>query len=47
MIFLADESVEFSVIHAFREMGYDVFSISESSPSIPDNEVLKIAYDQK
>jgi len=43
MIFLADENLDFPIISALRNAGYDVLSVSELSPSIDDNEVLKIA----
>lgn len=43
MIFLADENLDFPIISAIRNEGYDVLSISELSPSIDDNDVLKIA----
>jgi predicted nuclease of predicted toxin-antitoxin system len=43
MIFLADENLDFPIIDALRNEGYDILSISELSPSIEDNEVLKIA----
>lgn len=41
--FVADESVDFRLVQAFREMGFDVYPISEVNPSINDDEVLKIA----
>lgn len=43
MIFLADENLDFPIISALRNAGYDVLSVLELSPSIDDNEVLKIA----
>ena len=43
MIFLADENLDFPIISALRNAGCDVLSVSELSPSIDDNEVLKIA----
>jgi predicted nuclease of predicted toxin-antitoxin system len=43
MKFVADESVDFPVIEILRENNFDVFSISETTPSISDDEVLSIA----
>jgi predicted nuclease of predicted toxin-antitoxin system len=43
MIFLADENLDFPIINALRNEGYDVLSISELSPAINDNDVMKIA----
>lgn len=41
MKFLADESVDFRLIHALRHDGIEIMSIHESAPSISDDEVLK------
>lgn len=41
--FLADESCDFSVIRALRQVGYSVKAIAEISPSLPDEEVLELA----
>ena len=41
--FLADESCDFSVIRALRQVGYSVKAIAEISPSLPDEDVLKLA----
>jgi len=41
--FLADESCDFAVIRSLRSEGYDVVAVSESFPSAPDIEVLRIA----
>ncbi len=41
--FLADESLEYSIVLHLREQGYDIASIAEDSPSIRDEEVLKKA----
>lgn len=45
--FLVDESVEYKIVTFLRDGGFNVFSISEESPSILDPEVLKLAYKQK
>lgn len=42
-LFLADEGVDFRVIAALRLLGYQVQSIAEDSPSIPDTAVLALA----
>src|SRR5438309_12055994 len=44
--FLADESLEYSLVLHLREAGYDISSISEDSPSIKDEKVLSRAYAQ-
>ncbi len=41
--FLADEGVDFRLVAALRELGYDVASIAEERPAISDEEVLEIA----
>jgi len=41
--FLADESCDFSVIRALRQVGYSVKAIAEVSPSLPDEHVLELA----
>ncbi|MBU4185190.1 MAG: DUF5615 family PIN-like protein [Desulfobacteraceae bacterium] len=41
--FLADESCDFSVIRALRQVGYSVKAIAEISPSLPDEMVLELA----
>lgn len=45
--FLVDESVEYKIVTFLREQGFNIFSVSEESPSILDPEVLKLAYKQK
>lgn len=45
--FLIDESVEFRIVIFLRSLDFDVVSISEENPSIPDPEVLYHAYKQK
>lgn len=40
MNILADESVEATTVHRLRADGHAVESISETTPSIPDDEVL-------
>jgi len=41
--FLADESCDFSVIRALRQVGYSVKAIAEVFPSLPDEHVLELA----
>jgi len=43
LIFLADESCDFSVIRALRTVGYSVKAIAERSPSLPDEMILELA----
>lgn len=44
MNLVADESVDFTIVRLLRRIGFTVYSISESSPSISDEEVLQIAF---
>lgn len=41
--FLADESLEYSIVLWLRESGYDVLSIAEDFPSVKDEKVLQKA----
>lgn len=41
--FLADESLEYSIVLWLRESGYDVSSIAENFPSVEDEKVLQKA----
>jgi predicted nuclease of predicted toxin-antitoxin system len=43
MRFLADESCDFGVVRALRAAGFDVLSISESTPRAEDSEVIGLA----
>jgi len=43
MRFLADESCDFAVVRALRTAGFDVLSISESTPRAEDSEVIGLA----
>ena len=43
MKFLADESIDFPVIHLLRQHGFDVRSVSEEFPSKEDEFVLEAA----
>lgn len=47
MNLIADESVDFNIILHLRKNGYMVFSISEDSPGISDDAVLKIALEKE
>jgi len=40
---VADESVDYAIIHALREKGFSIFSITEQSPGIEDRVVLSHA----
>jgi predicted nuclease of predicted toxin-antitoxin system len=41
--FLADESCDFSVVHALREAGHEVVAVVEISPRADDDDVLEMA----
>lgn len=41
--FLADESLEYSIVLYLREIGYDVIAIAEDFPSVKDKQVLSMA----
>lgn len=43
MRFLADENISRQVINRLRAAGFEVVSISEISPGIPDKDVLSVA----
>ena len=43
MRFLADESVEASIVEVLREEGHDVLYISETAPGVRDERVLQQA----
>jgi predicted nuclease of predicted toxin-antitoxin system len=40
---VADESVDYSIVKQLRQIGFEVVSIQEETPSITDPEVLEIA----
>jgi len=42
---VADESVDFRIVSKLREQSVEVYAIIESSPSIIDEDLLKIAHD--
>ena len=44
--FLADESCDFAVVRSLRSAGYDVAVVTESFPSAPDIEVLRVAVEE-
>jgi predicted nuclease of predicted toxin-antitoxin system len=44
--FLADEGVDFRIVAALRGLGYQVQSVAEDSPGIPDAEVFALAVDR-
>jgi predicted nuclease of predicted toxin-antitoxin system len=41
---VADESVDFRIVVQLRDVGLTVYAISEQQPSIRDEQVLAIAY---
>jgi predicted nuclease of predicted toxin-antitoxin system len=43
MKLVADENVDFGIIESLRKEGCEVIAIVEESPSIPDDEVLRLA----
>jgi predicted nuclease of predicted toxin-antitoxin system len=43
MRFLADESCDFAVVRTLRRAGFDVLSVSESTPRAEDSEVIGLA----
>ncbi len=45
--FLADESCDFIVVRTLRAEGYDVFAICEELPAAFDEDVLKLAVEEK
>lgn len=47
MKFVADESVDYALVLQLRRLGHEIFSVSELSPSIPDEQVLKLANKHK
>ena len=47
MKFLADESCDFVVVRALREEGYDVVAVCEKTPSMVDEDVIKLAGKEK
>jgi predicted nuclease of predicted toxin-antitoxin system len=47
MKIVADESVDYAIIKNLRSSGFEVIAIIEISPGISDDEVLKIANNEK
>jgi predicted nuclease of predicted toxin-antitoxin system len=43
MRIVADENLAYRMIKALRNKGFEVISIEEDTPSIPDNNVLSVA----
>lgn len=41
---VADESVDFRIVLALRKSGFEVYAISEQLPSLKDESVLHIAF---
>ncbi|MBI3307238.1 MAG: DUF5615 family PIN-like protein [Candidatus Omnitrophica bacterium] len=44
---MADESCDFSVVSALREVGHDVLAIVEISPAAEDLAIIKLALKEK
>lgn len=44
---VADESVDFRIVIKLRELGLQVYSIAEETPSVTDKSVLSIAVEKK
>ena len=47
MTFLADENFPRPALEALREAGWDVFSIAEECPGVPDEDVAALCEDQR
>ena len=47
MLFLADESCDFSVVRALRDAGYEVLAVAEIMPRADDDAVLALAQQQQ
>lgn len=45
-LIIADESVDFRIIHGLRAKGYNVHSIITDSPGITDSRVIEIAIEK-
>lgn len=46
MKIVADESLDFNIVQALRDVGFDVWAVVEQDPSIKDLQVLHIAFEQ-
>jgi len=47
MKIVADESLDFNIVQALRDVGFDVWAVIEQDPSIKDPQVLRTAFEQK
>lgn len=45
--FVADENFDFAIVRQLRDNGFPVIAIAESFSSIPDTQVLQIAFDRR
>lgn len=45
MTIVADENIDFPIVAALRNAGYEVYSITEQMPGIKDNVVLEKSFD--
>lgn len=46
MKIVADESLDFNIVQALRDAGFDVWAVVEQDPSIKDPHVLHTAFEQ-
>ena len=46
MKLVADESLDFNIVQALRDSGFDVWAVAEQDPSIKDPLVLHTAFEQ-
>ena len=46
-MFLANENIPLESIHMLQKRGYDVKAVIQECPGISDEEILKIASDEK
>lgn len=44
---LADENVDFRIVRRLREMKFEVLSVLELAPGIPDKKVIEMARNEK
>ncbi len=47
MRFLADESCDFIIVRALREIGHDVLAVSDVSPRVEDSEVIELGLKER
>ena len=47
MKFLVDENIDYAIVVRLRKEGYTVFSVSELTPGISDNEIIELCNREK